>query len=277
MVNSLKSLPPDAHHTHSTDAQLNAPFAAYHFAELDSTQRFIKEHAALPYPLLCRADAQSAGVGQRQQVWHSPKGQLYFSYRCLLQTPVYAQQGLTQYLALTLAHTLDPNAEYLRLKWPNDLYIQGKKVAGILVETAAQGDATQLYIGIGINVKAPSHQPSSNEKIADRFATSIGYLSDDLLKSDWRCEADTLYPVIIKAVKQALIYWQSCPYLPYTHRWKAYDLYHNQTVKLEYVQSSTQHITGTLLGIDHKGRLMVKHQHQLLFLTHTRILSAPTS
>jgi BirA family biotin operon repressor/biotin-[acetyl-CoA-carboxylase] ligase len=105
--------------------------------------------------------AQSAGKGRRGRVWMSPPGNLYLS---LVQRPAgppaqAAQLGFVA--AIALGDALDQLAGPvlpLRYKWPNDLLIDGRKIAGILLETetAAPNAADFVIIGIGVNlVSAP--------------------------------------------------------------------------------------------------------------------------
>jgi BirA family biotin operon repressor/biotin-[acetyl-CoA-carboxylase] ligase len=103
------------------------------------------------------ADAQTRGRGAHGRTWVSPAGQdLYVSI--VAHVPVALDQlpPLTLAVGLSVADTLDP---YLppglraQVKWPNDVWLDRKKCAGILVEGASQGDRTlPVIIGIGLNV-----------------------------------------------------------------------------------------------------------------------------
>lgn len=228
----------------------------YHFAELDSTQRFLIDHTHTERPIFCRANQQTAGIGQRGAHWQSPIGGLYFSIRYLLDMPPMAQGGLAQHIALTLAQTIDPNAKILRLKWPNDLYIENKKLGGILIDTLPHQEKTIAIIGIGINL-----YPSANTN------HTLAYYSDHFPHSD------TLYETLCAQLLPALEYWNAHPYLPTDHRWDDYDRYHSQMIILETHPDPVEN-----LGIDQKGRLIIRHQHaKPLFLDNTRIKNQSTS
>lgn len=101
-----------------------------------------------PEQFLVIADAQSNGKGRNQNIWHSPSGGLWFSY-CVKSSIVSHQVTLLLGLLLrdTLAKQYPDLESSLRIKWPNDLMLNDKKMAGILVKYL-QG---YLIIGIGIN------------------------------------------------------------------------------------------------------------------------------
>ncbi|MDO5091777.1 MAG: biotin--[acetyl-CoA-carboxylase] ligase [Cardiobacteriaceae bacterium] len=224
------------------------PGHRYFFAHLDSTQRYLLEHPASLLPLLCVAREQSAGVGQRGRVWQSPPGHLYMSLAVNLPGSPALHQGLAQAIALCLAETLDPKAQRIRLKWPNDLFLDERKLGGILVDTLPRGENLCAVIGIGINLS-----PRDD---------AAGYHSLD----ENAC-ADTLLDKILPVLMQHLETWQEKPYLPINHRWAEYDRFHGKTAILDGIATPQQ-----LLGIDQKGRLIAKDTHgKLQFLTHTRI------
>lgn len=110
------------------------------------------------------AARQTAGRGRDGRVWQSPPGNLYLSV--LLRPVAPARQaphyGLMAAVALhaALAGAL-PDARALRLKWPNDVLLGGAKIAGLLVESAADavGRIDWLTIGIGANLAAAPELP----------------------------------------------------------------------------------------------------------------------
>ncbi|NPA24617.1 MAG: biotin--[acetyl-CoA-carboxylase] ligase [Deltaproteobacteria bacterium] len=128
------------------------------FTELDSTNRYLKSRAraGAPHGLVVVAETQTAGSGRRGRQWHSPAGlNLYFS---LLLRP---ELGFTEVapfslaVAVALKRALDPLGGELMIKWPNDLYGRGGKLAGILAEMEPGPDGPAfVIIGIGLNVNA---------------------------------------------------------------------------------------------------------------------------
>jgi BirA family biotin operon repressor/biotin-[acetyl-CoA-carboxylase] ligase len=106
-------------------------------------------------PVLLAADTQTAGRGRMGKGWHSQAGQsLTFSLALPLSPAQWT--GLSLAVGVSLAESLHPE---VRLKWPNDLWLQGRKLGGILVETAHHGEGPQqprvVVIGVGINIARP--------------------------------------------------------------------------------------------------------------------------
>ncbi len=129
----------------------------YHAAILPSTQDYIVPLARQKpiRPLLCVAEYQTAGRGRGQKTWQAPYAKsLCFSLCLRLKKPMHALSGFTLALGVVLCQTLEAlGAEGLQLKWPNDVYVQHKKLAGILTE--AFGDLegpTHVVVGIGLNI-----------------------------------------------------------------------------------------------------------------------------
>jgi len=129
---------------------------------VDSTnlqaRRAIESGQIADSPLLFVARTQSAGTGRMKRVWQSPEGGLW----CTLAWPVLANisavldgLGLRIGVAVTRAigHTLDVHglSRDVRLKWPNDVLIDGRKVAGILTESISHRGTRFLLVGVGIN------------------------------------------------------------------------------------------------------------------------------
>ena len=130
----------------------------YFFDQTDSTNRVAKELAAegKPAGTVIRAACQSAGRGQHGRTFSSPIGGLYFS---LLLEPHLSPETLP---LITLATGLACRTVLRRqyglhplIKWPNDLYLEGKKVAGILCENLfyprAGAPSAKVIIGVGLN------------------------------------------------------------------------------------------------------------------------------
>jgi len=124
-------------------------FRLHHFQTLVSTQVEARDRHYSAGDVIM-ADTQTTGYGRRGRTWQSPPGNLYCTmvedwtgYQQLSWLP-YAV-GLGLYDAI---HDLLPATKQLRLKWPNDLLINGAKLSGILLEV----EDDRLLIGIGMNV-----------------------------------------------------------------------------------------------------------------------------
>jgi BirA family biotin operon repressor/biotin-[acetyl-CoA-carboxylase] ligase len=158
------------------------PWRIRSYARLASTSDLCLALAARGEPdgLAVRADAQSAGRGRSGRAWHSAPGNLFLSV-LLRPSGNSADAGFHALLAgVALREALasflpDPSA--LTLKWPNDLLLAGRKLAGILLESASAADGTLawLVIGIGANLaSAPSIAPPSNTSYASACLADAG-------------------------------------------------------------------------------------------------------
>ncbi len=121
---------------------------------MSSTSAYLKERAKVHLePTFCIAALQTQGYGQRQRQWLSNEGSLTFSLLCRFNIPLHELDGLSQMIALSLIESLGSFFDdRLYLKWPNDIYSDSGKIAGLLIESVKH-DACScwLVIGIGIN------------------------------------------------------------------------------------------------------------------------------
>ncbi len=97
---------------------------------------------------------QSAGRGQQGSLWQGNAGEnLYLSLIIETALPLEAQFGINQLVALQVLHVIREYLPEACIKWPNDIYHERKKLAGILIENQLQGNQLKAcFIGIGINV-----------------------------------------------------------------------------------------------------------------------------
>ncbi len=132
-----------------------------------STNEELKRLAALGAGegTLIIAAEQTAGRGRQRRSWISPPGNLYASLLLRPERPMRVALEIGFVVAVVVADALTaqlpPTAE-VRLKWPNDVLIGGRKVAGILMEAdgAANGDIHWLAVGLGVNIAA--HPPADS-------------------------------------------------------------------------------------------------------------------
>jgi BirA family transcriptional regulator, biotin operon repressor / biotin---[acetyl-CoA-carboxylase] ligase len=132
------------------------PAVIEHHDEIGSTSDRLKERlraGAVPWTVVI-ADRQSAGRGRHGRRWISPQGNLYLS---VLVEPELAPEALTVFplvAGLAVAEALLEWGTDPRLKWPNDVWLGGRKVAGVLAEGVAGEGRTSIVLGIGVNVNA---------------------------------------------------------------------------------------------------------------------------
>jgi BirA family biotin operon repressor/biotin-[acetyl-CoA-carboxylase] ligase len=153
-----------------------------HLDQIDSTNEEAKRRALAGEigPLWIRADAQSAGRGRRGRAWVSADGNLFATglYTLTASPAEAAQLSFAAALAVgDLAHAALPGVT-VTLKWPNDVLVEGRKVAGILLESGARtGGGLWLAVGIGINL---AHHPEDSERPTTDLAAHGAYLSPDV-------------------------------------------------------------------------------------------------
>jgi len=144
------------------DALLAAPWIS--LDNTDSTNKYLLEisDTEIINGMTCTSKIQTKGVGRHCRVWNSPAGGLYMS---ILIIPVEAEKfwHMTSFiLACAAAQVIKKHHPDLTplLKWPNDILINGRKVAGVLVQSL-MGNTPRIVAGIGINITTnPIHLPS---------------------------------------------------------------------------------------------------------------------
>jgi BirA family biotin operon repressor/biotin-[acetyl-CoA-carboxylase] ligase len=134
--------------------------------------------------LVVLADAQTAGRGRAGRNWYSPPGQsLYLSILLRPDLPPRRIGWLTMLGALAVADAISQFSilnSQLRLKWPNDVLLNGKKVAGVLVESSLTGDRLDYAVlGIGLNVNTCfDNAPEEVQMRATSLREALGHEVD---------------------------------------------------------------------------------------------------
>lgn len=127
--------------------------------EIGSTNAEMKARGRVgaPHGAALRARVQTAGRGQRAHGWTSPAGGLYLSILIRPHVPSEALPALPVACALGVLGALrEAGCPRVRLKWPNDVVVGHRKLAGILTELASSGDEVFAVCGVGVNMDAPS-------------------------------------------------------------------------------------------------------------------------
>jgi BirA family biotin operon repressor/biotin-[acetyl-CoA-carboxylase] ligase len=160
-----------------------------HFHCIDSTSTWAKENAAIldPHQITCiTALEQTAGRGRFQRKWISPKGlNLCATFYFCVPLKSSCIPNLGQVLCISCASMLKSFGFSPSIKWPNDILLNGKKVAGILCETTQieslqEEELLSIALGIGININTDDETLSS----IDQPATSLKQLSNQ----EWSIE-----------------------------------------------------------------------------------------
>jgi BirA family transcriptional regulator, biotin operon repressor / biotin---[acetyl-CoA-carboxylase] ligase len=143
------------------------------FDSIDSTNIYLSQlirNLEIKEGTLVIAEEQTAGRGQIENTWESQKGMnLTFSF-VLFPTflPAREQFILSKFVSLALFDLLNGYIDNVKIKWPNDLYVGKKKIAGILIENVIKGsNISSSIIGIGLNI----NQKKFGKRLP--FATSL--------------------------------------------------------------------------------------------------------
>jgi BirA family biotin operon repressor/biotin-[acetyl-CoA-carboxylase] ligase len=132
------------------------------FDEVDSTNDEGRRLAldGAPHGSLITAKRQTAGRGRRGRHWESLEGNLHLSLILRPEVPLSQAAELGFVAALAIVEALGrllPNQRF-SCKWPNDVLMDGKKVAGLLLETDGERRPAFIILGVGINVAHPPHE-----------------------------------------------------------------------------------------------------------------------
>ena len=193
---------------------------------------------------------QTQGKGQRGNTWESENGKnLTFSVLLKPNLPIEEQFVLSQMVSLGIYDFLAKMGfEHVAIKWPNDIYVDGKKIAGILIEnTLTSNKIANCIVGIGLNVNQTQFSPTIN-------ATSLALLTEQtfemqpLLNELLKC-IEVRY-LQLKAGKTSLIKHEYLNVLLGCQK------------PLHYLVNN-QRVTGIIKGISPIGKLQVEINFQV--------------
>ncbi|MEI7412200.1 bifunctional biotin--[acetyl-CoA-carboxylase] ligase/biotin operon repressor BirA [Pectobacterium aroidearum] len=216
---------------------------------VDSTNQYILDRLdILSSGDACLAEYQQSGRGRRGRQWFSPFGaNLYLSLYWRLEQGPAAAVGVSLVIGIVMAEVLHKlGADGVRVKWPNDLYLKDRKLAGILVElTGKTGDAANLVIGAGINLQMREPAPDT---------ISQGWIN--LQEAGIDINRNTLASTLISELRGALAIFELQGLEPFIPRWEKLDNYFNRPVRLII---GNREIYGIDRGIDRQGALLLEN------------------
>ncbi|XP_047338260.1 biotin--protein ligase 2-like isoform X2 [Impatiens glandulifera] len=170
---------------------------------LSSTHDVVSHNfSELPIGAVCVADFQSKGRGRSKNVWESPKGCLLFSFTMQMEDGRIVP--LVQYVAsLSMTEAIKdicvrnglPNID-VRIKWPNDLYLNGLKVGGILCTSTYRSKKFNVSAGIGLNVDNKKPTTCLNSVLQELTSTSFQIRKEELLATFFN-KFETLFDLFI--------------------------------------------------------------------------------
>ena len=203
---------------------------------IDSTNDECKRISSNKDILVVTADKQTKGKGRKGKKWHSPEGNISLSIAFAdkeFGVPISIATGIMVKDALKEVF----NKSLIKLKWPNDLVFEKKKIGGILVEKEIYANYTKTIVGIGINLELDNKESwwgdlkdMDGKKLRDNIINKIlmrfeTFFNDGL--HDWQ-----------------ILWEQSC--------------IHNNTVI--YVSKDAEIIKGKYLGVNNLGELLLQNE-----------------
>ena len=217
---------------------------------IDSTNSYLLRR--LPNNLkqgqVCIAEHQSAGRGRRGRQWISPFGShIYLSMYWQLEQGMSAAMGLSLVTALAVSDAIrELFGLEVQLKWPNDIYLSGVKLAGILIDLEGQAlGPCNTVIGIGLNLAMPEQSASQ----VDQPWTDLRSHTQTSIDRNLLCGA------IIKCLTARLNQHKAYGLAPMLDEWLKQDFYLDKPVKLLTGEKVT---SGICRGINNQGALLLE-------------------
>ena len=220
-------------------------------SELPSTNDHalgLAEDPGLATPLLVLAEQQTAGRGRGANRWWHATGGLTFSLvidtrNLAIPTRLWPKVALTSGLAVCESLAGRTGKLAVRLKWPNDVYLEGRKICGILVEVPHRAEG-RVVIGVGVNVNNSLREaPEELQQSATSLVDHLGPTSD---------VTDLLVEILASLGDYLESLGRGEPWL--VERWRSRCLLTGRTVT---VRLGPREVTGQCGGIDDDGALIV--------------------
>ena len=236
--------------------------------QVDSTNTELMRRAKAGQlePILLVAEQQTAGRGRLGRQWHSEAaGVPSLTFSLGLPLSPQSWSGLSLAVGVSVAQSLHPD---LRLKWPNDIWFQMRKLGGILIETASFGDIRYVVIGVGIN-------------IALRDAAGLSTPPAGLHEVQPGMDAPLALQRVVVPLVRAIQQFEVQGFAPFQARFNALDALAGCTVSLsggvqgvEGVEG-TEGVAGLAQGVDETGALLLHTAQGLRKITGSEVSVRP--
>lgn len=231
--------------------QLLEPTLAKHIdlsvlESVDSTIAYLKQHYNPQKKSICIAEYQSKGIGRLGRVWTSPFGlNLYFSCRYQFYCDIADLSGLSLVSSIAVLKTLQKFGVSPDIKWPNDIYCHGKKIAGCHIELTSESNGTcHAIISVGINVNMV------------RFPTQIHQPWTSLaLETNEQLDRNPLAAELIQQLFVTIEEFTAVGLPSFKDFYRQHDYLHNQWITIQQHNTASE---GKAVGIDDLGRLLLQ-------------------
>lgn len=193
------------------------------------------------------AEFQSGGVGRNGRAWASPaSANLYFSVSRRFSRPLATMPGLSLVVGVAAVEALHAMGfADVQLKWPNDLWVDARKLGGILVQLRNDPPGCSAIVGMGLNVRMPDEAA----RRIDQAWCDLSQLGDGVVSRN------DVAAHVLGALLPALQRFDHEGLSPFLSRWQALDALHGKLVR---VTDGVQQFEGVSLGIDGDGALRLR-------------------
>lgn len=206
--------------------------------------KLVGEQMSAPFIVL--AERQTAGRGRRGRKWVSPFGEnIYYSLTLRIDGGMRQIEGLSLLVGLAVLKTLRASGvQQAGLKWPNDVLVGQRKIAGILLELIGDpADVCHVIIGVGINVNM------TDVAEVDQAWTSVR------LETGMQASRNRLVGELSNNIQAYLLEHQAHGFSAFKAEWESNHLWQGRAVDL---LAGADAVQGTVLGIDSQGALRLQ-------------------
>ena len=227
-----------------------------YFLTVGSTNDWLWEQGVKKDISVAISEHQGAGKGRFNRDWQTmASSSLAISVSRCIEAPIKAFQALAQKVVLSVMFALDQAGETLQVKWPNDILLNGRKLAGILIETKVKSQMTEVVIGLGLNMNRQDRDISVNRPVA--------YLSEIANQPVDRQKTVT---TVLAKIYETLDHICFTPEVSIIEQWQRVDALFNREVVLETGQGKK--IAGKVKGNNAAGALILLDSHTGLLQEH---------
>lgn len=196
--------------------------------------------------------SQSAGRGRRGRQWLSPPGAgIYLSITRTFERPLAELQALSLMTALSVAEAISScGVEGVKLKWPNDVLVGRKKLAGILLETCQNDERPVIIFGIGINLDLP-------DSIVEQLDRPVTDVSRERSEGSEELNPVDLLGKVCRGLDAKLDEFLRTGFVSFRGKWNEMDDYLGEEV---VIINGEQRLTGVCAGVDEQGALVLNEE-----------------